>query len=31
MGYLPEIYEEFKQQFPEVTKAYDNLALKGKD
>ncbi len=27
MGYLPEIYEEFKKQFPELAKAYDALAL----
>ena len=26
MSYLPEIYEEFKHQFPEVAKAYDTLA-----
>lgn len=26
MSYLPEIYKEFKQQFPEVAKAYDVLA-----
>ena len=27
MSYLPEIYEEFKQRFPEVSKAYDTLAV----
>ncbi len=27
MGYLPEIYEEFKQRFPELAKSYDALAL----
>ncbi len=27
MGYLPDIYKEFKRQFPEVAKAYDSLAL----
>ena len=27
MGYLPEIYQEFKQQFTEVAKAYDALAV----
>ena len=27
MGYLPEVYGEFKQQFPDVAKAYDTLAL----
>lgn len=27
MGYLPEIYQEFKRQFPEVAKAYDGLAV----
>ena len=26
MGYLPEVYGEFKQQFPDVAKAYDALA-----
>ena len=28
MNYLPGIYKEFKQQFPEVAKAYDELAVK---
>ena len=28
MNYLPDIYKEFKQQFPEVAKAYDELAAK---
>jgi len=28
MTYLPDIYKEFKQQFPEITKAYDDLAVK---
>jgi len=28
MTYLPNIYKEFQQQFPEITKAYDELALK---
>ncbi len=27
MGYLPEIYGDFKQRFPELAKAYDTLAL----
>ncbi len=27
MSYLPEIYQEFKQRFPEVAKAYDALAV----
>ena len=27
MSYLPKIYEDFKQQFPELAKAYDALAL----
>jgi len=27
MSYLPEIYQEFKQQFLEVAKAYDALAV----
>ncbi len=27
MSYLPEIYQEFKQQFPEVAKTYDALAV----
>ena len=26
MSYLPEIYEEFRQQFPEIAVAYDTLA-----
>jgi 4-carboxymuconolactone decarboxylase len=26
--YLPNIYKEFQQQFPEIAKAYDELALK---
>lgn len=28
MTYLPSIYKEFQQQFPEIAKAYDELALK---
>jgi len=28
MTYLPNIYKEFQQQFPEIVKAYDELALK---
>ncbi len=28
MTYLPDIYKEFKQQFPEISKAYDELAVK---
>jgi len=28
MTYLPNIYKEFQQQFPEISKAYDELALK---
>jgi alkylhydroperoxidase/carboxymuconolactone decarboxylase family protein YurZ len=31
MTYLPNIYKEFKQQFPEIAKAYDELALKCHD
>ena len=31
MNYLPDIYKEFKQQFPEVAKAYDDLAVKCHD
>jgi len=27
MSYLPEIYTEFKEQFPEIAKAYDALAV----
>ena len=27
MGYLPDIYQEFKQQYPGVAKDYDALAL----
>jgi len=26
MNYLPDIYKEFRQQFPEINKAYDDLA-----
>ena len=28
MTYLPDVYKEFQWQFPEVAKAYDELALK---
>lgn len=28
MDYLPEVYKGFQQQFPEIAKAYDELALK---
>ena len=28
MTYLPNIYIEFKQQFPEIARAYDELAVK---
>ena len=28
MTYLPDVYREFQQQFPEIAKAYDELALK---
>lgn len=28
MNYLPDIYKEFQQQFPEVAGAYDELAVK---
>lgn len=28
MTYLPDIYKGFKQQFPEIAKAYDELAIK---
>src|SRR4030042_710796 len=28
MVYLPDIYKEFKQQFPEIARAYDELAVK---
>jgi 4-carboxymuconolactone decarboxylase len=31
MTYLPDIYKEFQQQFPEVAKAYDELAVKCHD
>ena len=27
MTYLPDIYKRFKQQFPEITKTYDELAI----
>jgi alkylhydroperoxidase/carboxymuconolactone decarboxylase family protein YurZ len=26
--YLPDIYKEFKKQFPEIAKAYDELAVR---
>jgi 4-carboxymuconolactone decarboxylase len=28
VAYLPDIYKEFKQQFPEIAAAYDELAVK---
>ena len=28
MVYLPDIYKEFKKQFPEIGRAYDELAVK---
>ena len=28
MNYLPDIYREFQQQFPQISKAYDDLAVK---
>ena len=28
MTYLPDIYKGFKQQFPEIAKAYEELAVK---
>jgi 4-carboxymuconolactone decarboxylase len=28
VSYLPDVYKEFKQQFPEIAKAYDELAVK---
>lgn len=28
MAYLPEIFQEFQQSFPEVSQAYDELASK---
>ena len=28
MTYLPELYRDFQRQFPEITKAYDDLAIK---
>jgi len=31
MTYLPNIYKEFQQQFPEIAKTYDELALKCHD
>ena len=31
MTYLPDIYKEFQQQFPDIDKAYDELALKCHD
>ncbi|OGO23435.1 MAG: hypothetical protein A2144_05495 [Chloroflexi bacterium RBG_16_50_9] len=31
MNYLPDIYKEFQRQFPDIAKAYDNLASKCHD
>ncbi len=31
MTYLPDIYIGFKQEFPEIAKAYDDLAVKCHD
>lgn len=31
MTYLPDVYKEFKQEFPEIAKAYDELAVKCHD
>jgi alkylhydroperoxidase/carboxymuconolactone decarboxylase family protein YurZ len=31
MAYLPNVYKEFKQQFPEIAKAYDELAVRCHD
>ncbi len=28
MTYLPDVYKEFQGQFPDIAKAYDELALK---
>lgn len=28
MSYLPDIYQEFKEQFPDIASAYDELAIK---
>lgn len=28
MAYLPDVYKDFKGQYPDVAKAYDELALK---
>jgi 4-carboxymuconolactone decarboxylase len=28
MAYLPDVYKEFRKQFPEIADAYDELALK---
>ena len=28
MTYLPNVYKDFQQQFPEIAKAYNELALK---
>ena len=28
MNYLPEIYKEFQQQFPELAQSHDELAIK---
>src|SRR5512136_2997267 len=31
MSYLPNVYKEFQQQFPEIAKAYDELAVRCHD
>ena len=31
MSYLPDVYKEFQRQFPEIAKAYDDLASKCHD
>ena len=28
MDYLPEVYQDFRQAFPEIAGAYDDLAMK---
>ena len=28
MTYLPEVYQDFQRKFPEIAKAYDDLAVK---
>jgi AhpD family alkylhydroperoxidase len=31
VNYLPEVYQDFQRQFPEIAKAYDDLAVQCHD